>query len=713
MTVKAGGRFRFFVTLTSILAATIVVGTLIYSTTYDTLRQSYNQMLSRSVNQAAYVIDSYLQNQFTLLTLYASVSSVREGRFPDLPAWLKRPETEGANAKRFTIFDPQGHGISSSGEVFDASDRLYFQRALAGEANIEGPLVSRVDHLMVVVVAEPIPGKNPKAAVLTCTIDPRVFRSLLLPIQGLSEAELTLMGEKDEVLATTAGVHPLSETGLLQSSGTLKLVPWTLRARVRVGDLMRPVETVLLVVGILVVVGAGFILVFFFVGRRHRRDLDQVKEDRTQALRDAYEQIRKLAFHDTVTRLPNRNMVVRRIGEALQARIPLKVIVIALAKFRNLTTTFGMHFGDVVLRETTTRLSEFLPADGNSFLGRLSGSEFIILLDDRNFDSLTLDGLLAIFRPPMGKNELRLHMTVHVGACDLLDAGPTPEDAIKSAETALWAAREMGPNEASELTPLAVDRRLRRAQLQKLLPEALEKGELEVHYQPQVNLGTERIDGYEALLRWHCAELGPVSPLEFIPVAEEIGFIVPLGFWVLDQGIAFAKELQKRGRGAVVSVNVSPVQFLHHEFLEEVARRMEASGLPPRCLGLEITESTLIGGVDQWKPSLLLLMEAGVKVSLDDFGTGYSSLNYLKDLPLHVLKIDKSFIDALDTDGRAFPLIKCIIDLAHHLGLTVVAEGIETERQCDLLAQVDCDQVQGFFTGRPLPARDQLDRVDV
>jgi len=706
--VKAEGRLRFLATLLVLLAASVVVGALIYQTTYDTLRRSYQQMLERNVDQGVFLLEEYLNNQYTLLSLYAAVPSVAEGRFSDLPGWLKEPGSGRGSPKRLAILDRRGRGVATTGARFEAGDRAYFLEALGGQRNIAGPVVSRIDNQSVVVVAEPVPGNHDEAAVLTASIDLKVFRDLLGSIRGLSGTDMMLISSTG-TLATTVvegAREPGPDEELLTATRTLGPVPWTLSARVRVADLMQPVRSVLLVVGVLVVVGALLILVFFLTGLRHRRDLDQAREDRTQALRDAYEQIRKLAYHDTVTRLPNRNLVMRRLTEAVQDSQNLRVIVVALARFRSLTTTFGMHFGDIILRETTRRLGTLLGP--NDFLGRLGGSEFILLLEEETHGPGTLDQILELFQPPMGREDLKLHVGVHIGACRLKTAGTNAEEIIKSAETALWASRERGPNEASELTQEAVEQRLRRAQLQKLLPAALERGEFQVHYQPQVNMQTGFIEGYEALLRWTSPELGPVSPVEFIPVAEETGFIVALGYWVLDQGILFAQDLAARGTPAVVSVNVSPVQFLHHNFLDEVHRKVEAAHLPPRSLGLEITESTLMEGIDQLRPSLGRIMASGVKVSLDDFGTGYSSLNYLKDLPLHVLKIDKSFIDALDTDERAFRLIECIIDLAHHLGLIVVAEGIETGRQHAVLAGVGCDLVQGFYTGRPRPASDHL-----
>lgn len=707
--MKAGGRLRFFASLTSILAATVLVGVVVYQTTFDTFRQSYVTTLDRSVAQAEFLVTDFFQNQFTLLSLYASSPSVQSGRFSDLPDWLRDP-SHGSGPRRLSILDENGLGVTSTGSQFDARDRDYFQAALRGDQAIEGPLVSRIDGRRVVAVAVPIPGFHPEARVLSASIDLEALRVFLDSVHGLSGAQFTLTNASGSLLATNTGSRTLQGADVLEATRTLPS-QWTLKARVKFDDLLAPLRNILLLLGALIVGAGALVLSIYLGGWRHRHDLDQVREDRTLALREAYEQIRKLAFHDTVTRLPNRNLILRRIGEALQAETPLMVIVVALGRFRNLSTTFGIHFGDAILRETASRLSTYAPTDQDCFLGRLGGSEFLLLLPPSRYTPQTLGDLLALFEEPMGRADLKLHVNVHIGACRIADGGATAEDVIKGAETALWTARERGDHEACELDSAAVAVRLRRAQLQKLLPEAWLRGEMEVFFQPQIDLNTGAVFGYEALSRWTSPELGPVSPAEFIPVAEETGAIVPLGFWVLDRGLEFAKTLWEEESPAVVSVNVSAVQFLHQGFLAEVSRRVEALGLPPCWLGLEITESALMEGIDQLRPSLERTMDSGVKVSLDDFGTGYSSLNYLKDLPLHTLKIDRSFVQALEDDQRAFHLVECIIDLAHHLGLVVVAEGIETPRQRELLGEVGCDLLQGYLTGRPASAADHLERT--
>ena len=686
-----------------------MAGAFIYQTAFDTLRRAFREMLDRSVTQGVLIIDGYIQSQFSQLALYSTFPSVQQGRLDELTPGLEQADKPATRPLRLAVIDAQGHGLSTTGRRFEAAGMPYFHEALTGKRSLSGPFVSRTENTALVVFAQAVPGAHPAAAVVTSTVDLKVFRALIDSVRVLSGAEFTLVLDGGAPIVSSGSVPVDGDS--LESSAALKNAPWKLMAKIGVSELMAPVRTVLLVVGLLVVAAAAFIVIVFLIGFSHRRHLDEVREDRTQALRDAYEQIRKLAFHDAVTRLPNRILAMRKLGEALQARQPLVVAIVALSRFRSLTTTFGMAFGDAVLRDASARLTAFTGDRG--FVARLGGSEFLLLLDERHYDPELGPELLEILKEPMGHEGLRLHVGVHVGACRMPEAGETPDEVIKSAETAVWAARERGHDVYTELTSDAVDHRLRRAQLQKLLPLGLERGEFEVHYQPQIDLKSGSVTGYEGLLRWNSPELGSVPPAEFIPLAEETGFILPLGNWVLEQGLCFARSLAERGSEAVVSVNVSAVQFLHHGFIEEVERLVTAAGVPYRNIGLEITESTLIEGVARLRPSLSRIMERGVKVSLDDFGTGYSSLNYLKELPLHVLKIDKSFIEALSADTRALPLIDGIIQIAHRLGLSVVAEGVETAEQLEALNNVGCDLVQGFFIGEPKPTRHYIEPVTV
>jgi diguanylate cyclase (GGDEF)-like protein len=707
--VKAGSRFRFIAALLSVLAATAVAGVLIYQTAFNTLRHTFREMLDRSATQGVTIIDGYIQSQFAQLSLFASFPSVQQGRLDELRPGIEDPKRPTTRFRSMAVIGADGRGVSTNGSVFEAAGTRYFQEALAGKHSLSGPFVSHNEDLPTMVFAMPVSGEHPKAAVVTSAVDLTVFRLLLESIRTLSGAQFTLVQNDGSPVVSS---DPIAADGdLIETQLPLGDVPWTLKAQVGVSEIMAPVRTVLLVVGFLVIAAAAFIVVFFLIGFSHRRHLDEVREDRTQALRDAYEQIRKLAFHDAVTRLPNRILAMRKLGEALQAESRLVVAIVALSRFRSLTTTFGITFGDAVLKDAASRLSAFAGEEG--FVAKLSGSEFLLLLDEKHFETGMGAALLDRLKEPMGHEGLRLHVGVHVGVCRMPEAGETPDEIIKSAETAVWAAREKGHDQYTELTADAVDHRLRRAQLQKLLPLGLERDEFEMHYQPQVDVKTGRVIGYEGLLRWHSPDLGPVPPIEFIPLAEETGFILPLGYWVLEQGLSFARTLADRGSEAVVSVNVSAVQFLHDGFIEEVERLVIESGVPYRNIGLEITESTLIEGVARLRPSLSRIMERGVKVSLDDFGTGYSSLNYLKELPLHVLKIDKSFIEALSTDTRALPLIDGIVQIAHRLGLSVVAEGVETADQLAALSGVGCDLVQGFFIGEPRPTRHYVEAVTV
>lgn len=701
-------RLRFVLALLSVLAVSSLVSWTVFRAIVDAMTVAYQKIVDTSVVQGIETLDTYFDGQLTLLSLYASVPEVREGKFVDLPEWLAGPNRLGLRPRGLVIMDYEGRATTTNGGHFSGRDREYFHLAAAGKSTVFGPVASRDGQGTIIVAAVPIPQGTKDAVVLAAGIDLEVVAQLLTSVHEMNGGMLSL--------ATTAGTPIVqlgrrsTEPGLLIASHESPRLGWKLTAEVPIVELLRPVTTVLYAVGVLLVLGSVLVVVFFLNRHFHRVRYDELREDRTEALRIAYEQIRNLAYFDPLTRLPNRYMTVRKLSEAIADGACKRVFVLGLARFRSLSTTFGMRFGDKLLQTTSARLEAFVASDENGFVGRLGGSEFLILLDESQCDEGTSRRLIDLFQEPVGENDLRMAVAVHVGECPLCDAGQTADEVIKSAETALWAAREKGPNEASALTPRAVEVRLRKAELQRLLPDALQRGEIVVYYQPQQDLQSGKISGYEALIRWNSRHLGLVNPAEFIPIAEETGVILALGNFVLDQGIAFAQALKERGDQAVVSVNVSAVQFLHPGFLELVLDRVEASGLAPESLGLEITESILIESLESLRPALARLMERGITISLDDFGTGYSSLNYLKDLPLHVVKLDKSFIDALGSEEKSDGLIASIITLAHGLGLKVLAEGVERLDQYECLIRMGCDKVQGYYTGQPSSPNEHLAR---
>jgi diguanylate cyclase (GGDEF)-like protein len=413
-----------------------------------------------------------------------------------------------------------------------------------------------------------------------------------------------------------------------------------------------------------------------------------------------------LALHDPLTGLPNRLLLDRRIDDALAAGTPGALLVLDLDGFKEVNDRFGHPVGDALLVTVAGQLRPLL--DDGEVLARLGGDEFAILLPDAGPAKAARCGeaVLRTLRRPLPVAGHQLHVTASVGLRHLDPAAGTT-GVLGDADLALYAAKAAGKDRVAAYDAALRERRLETARTVERLRTALDRDELDVHYQPIVDLGTGAAVAVEALVRWHPAGQAPIGPHRFIPIAEDSGLIVPLGERVLRRACRDAAAWHA-SHGISVTVNVSPRQLWETGFAAIVRDALDAARLPATALVLEITEGVFVragGQAEQAVAQLRELRREGVRVAIDDFGTGYSSLSYLRDLPIDTVKIDRSFVpDDADrpASGQA-ALVRAIVDLARGLDLTTVAEGVETPRQAELLRDLGCDRGQGYHWARPAP----------
>ncbi|MCC6347820.1 MAG: EAL domain-containing protein [Nitrospirales bacterium] len=431
-------------------------------------------------------------------------------------------------------------------------------------------------------------------------------------------------------------------------------------------------------------------------------------EDVTER-KDLEERIRYQAYHDLLTDLPNKTLLMDRLKIALhQARRNsslLAVMFLDLDRFKTINDTMGHTAGDQLLKDASLRLTGCMREYDT--IARIGGDEFIILLPHllhAEDAAKAAQKILSQFAAPYRVEGHDLHVTTSIGISIYPHDGEYEETLLKNADIALYQAKEQGGNTYHFYSPAINIRTLERIILENSLRRTLDRGELVVHYQPQVDIATRRIVCVEALVRWQHPELGLLDPMQFIPLAEETGFIIPMDEWVLRTACEQNKAWQETGYPPLrITVNLSARQFQQPNLIEIVACVLRETGLKPEYLDIEITESTAMGDIDLTIPTMVQLTGMGVRLSIDDFGTGYSSLSYLKKLPIRKLKIDKSFIRDLTTDQDDRAIVNAVIALAHSLKLKVVAEGVETQEQMDYLRVSGCDEIQGYLFSRPLP----------
>jgi diguanylate cyclase (GGDEF)-like protein len=438
--------------------------------------------------------------------------------------------------------------------------------------------------------------------------------------------------------------------------------------------------------------------------RRHENHLEELVKQRTAELNH-------LAYHDALTDLPNRILFEDRLTQALilaeRNHQTLGMLFLSLDGFKKVHDTLGRAMGDRLLQKVAERLR--ISAHRGETVARFEGDEFALLLtqvggtegEDVGAVIFQINESLKL---PFLIDEHELFITVSIGISLYPDDGADALTLLKNADAALYRAREQGGDNYQFYTADMNAKAMKRLTLENNLRRALERSEFEVYYQPVLDINTKKIVGVEALLRWHHPELGLVQPAEFISLAEDTGMIVPIGEWVLRTACAQSKSWQSAGFAPLsLAVNLSARQFQQQNLSEVVVRILRETGLNPRDLELELTESSIMKNAEWAVRTLSELKAMGVKIAIDDFGTGYSSLGYLKRLPIDTLKIDRSFVSDVTTDPDDAALVMAIITLAHNLRLKVIAEGVDSEEQLRFLHLLRCDEWQGYFFSKPLP----------
>lgn len=431
--------------------------------------------------------------------------------------------------------------------------------------------------------------------------------------------------------------------------------------------------------------------------------------------KETEDQLRYLADFDPLTDLPNRRLLrdraIQAIARSHETDAQVVLLVIDLDRFKNINDSLGHGCGDAVLRIIARRLVE--QSRSSDTVSRLGGDEFVILLpdlDEQTDLSSLVSGYLYAIAEPLQVEEHTMVTTASIGLALYPGDGEDFETLLKNADTALHHAKGKGRNTFQFFTETMNQQVSERLQLETHLREALGRNELELYYQPQYDFASNQLTGCEALLRWNSNQ-GMIMPDRFIPLAEETGLIIPIGNWVLQEACRQAREWEREYAAPLdMAVNVSAIQF-RPELVDEVKSALEQSGFSPEQLVLEVTESVLMSDVESSVSLLHQLRDLGVRIALDDFGTGYASLAYLKRFALDKLKIDRTFIMGIPEDEDDVAITSSIIDIARHLRLRTVAEGVETEAHCEFLRKVGCHLAQGYFYDRPLTAEMFAERL--
>ncbi|MCY9697650.1 EAL domain-containing protein, partial [Paenibacillus alginolyticus] len=426
--------------------------------------------------------------------------------------------------------------------------------------------------------------------------------------------------------------------------------------------------------------------------------------------------IHRMAYFDEITGLPNRSNFQECMAETLEKTSDNSLaglMFLDLDKFKHVNDTLGHHTGDLLLVDVSKRIIHSVPE--GSIVSRLGGDEFTIIfpkISDTDEVIPVADAILQALAEPFYLHNRELYITTSIGICIYPEHGTDVETLIKNADASMYRAKESGGNTYSVYSKNIQELNEAKHKIHSNLHKAIEREEFYLHFQPKIDLTTDKINGVEALIRWENQELGPMSPVQFIPIAEESSLILPIGEWVLRSACKQNKAWQDAGFPPIVmSVNLSSIQLQNEHLVRTIGQILRETELAPQWLEIEITESMLLQNTQHTMRVLEEIKELGISISIDDFGVGYSSLSYLKHFSFDYLKMDKSFIDNLNMSPKDELIISGIIKLAHSLNMKVIAEGVESSEQLSYLREQGCDGVQGYLISKPLSAEDFIERV--
>jgi diguanylate cyclase (GGDEF)-like protein len=426
-------------------------------------------------------------------------------------------------------------------------------------------------------------------------------------------------------------------------------------------------------------------------------------------LKKSDEQIRYLEYYDSLTGLPNRVLFKDRlelaISHAKRNQEMFAVMFIDLDRFKNINDTLGHTVGDLLIKAVASRLKQVIQKDDT--ISRMGGDEFTLIfvdVKDEKYLVKIAEKIMKVFSEPLIINDHELFITASVGISVYPNDGEDAEILIKNADMAMYRAKEHGKNNYQFFTNGMNEKALKKLEIEKNLRKALEKNEFLLHYQPQIDFVKNRIVACEALIRWNNGTNGLVPPGDFIPLAEETGLIIPIGEWVLKTACLQLKKWHNEGHNELrMAVNISAQQFEQKDLAEIVEKILLETQVDPRYLELELTESAIMKSIERAAEIMQRLKSKGIRISIDDFGTGFSSLGYLQKFSADILKIDRSFIKNIPDCANDEAIVTAIINMAHLLGLSVIAEGVEREEQLNFLKSRSCDAIQGYLISKPVP----------